>query len=270
MAGVVEWRNPVNKFFVSRVHYTADPAKCQDAWRAESKAGMPDRGWRREMEIDFSSPEGEPVIPEFEVGIHVTPFEVLRNTRLVRGWDPGFVSPAVVIGQNSPFGQLRILAEVCPFNTPLEQLVKMVKATTLELTTDAKQVFDAGDPASLANTDLGNVHAILQKAGIFLHTTRPGTESSYQRLRERFTKSVFIPNLGHQQTIVIHPRCKTLIAALSGAFHLSPHPPYNPIKVHPYKDVTDSLRYLNDNLDIAEMDYRVQMTKMSKIDWAWT
>lgn len=268
--GITSWRN-TNGFYVVRLHYTADPAKRDTSWRTNARAGMPERGWRREMEIDFTAPEGEPVFPEFDHGIHVQMCEWIRGSRVVRGWDSGYVSPAIVIGQLSAFGQLRILAEVCPFNTTLESLVPMVNAVTFELSTDIdlKNVFDAGDPAANAQTDLGVVRTILLKHGIALRTARPGTKESYETLRHRLMERVFVPGQGQLPALIIHPRCKTLIASLSGAFHRSLTPPYQPVKAHPYKDVADALRYLSDNLHISEVTFQRELKKATTVDQQW-
>jgi hypothetical protein len=145
--GVTAWTNPGNRFRVVRVHYSADPTKREAVWRTQAQAGMPERGWRREMEIDFTAPEGESVIPEFDPTLHVVDCAADRHSRLLRGWDAGYVSPAVLFAQLDSFGQLRILDECVPFNTPLDRLVPLVKAKTIQYTLNALPPFDAGDPA---------------------------------------------------------------------------------------------------------------------------
>lgn len=267
--GLKTWVNPKNGFTVLQVHYTADPAKRGADWRANAKAGMLERGWRREYEIDWAAPEGEPVIPEFDPHIHVKEFGWLRGGRVLRGWDPGFESPAVVIAQLSPHGQLRVYAEVIPFNTPLMSLIPMVKSATLDLTPDVINVFDAGDPSATRETDLGNVHKVLKEHGIVLATHRPGHSASYEDFRKRFRETIFVTGEGHQPAILIHARCKMLISALGGAFHLSHHAPYNPVRVHPYTDVVDALRYLHDNLASSNTQWKQDMSKMARSDWAW-
>lgn len=267
--GFQTWTNPRNGFTIARIHYTADPAKCGTEWRAHAKAGMPDRGWRREYEIDWTAPEGEAVIPEFDPAIHVRDISWLRGSRVLRGWDPGFESPAVVLCQLSAAGQLRIYREIVPFNTVLGSLIPMVKAATLDLTPDALTPFDAGDPSATRDTDLGNVHKVLKEHGIFLHTHRPGHAESYESFRTRFTKTIYVAGEGHVPAIIIHPRCKMLISGLGGAFHLSSHAPYNPVRVHPYTDVVDATRYLHDNLASTNTDWTQQMATMSRVDWQW-
>jgi len=269
LEGVKAWTNVYNRFRVVEVRYTADPEKRSQEWILANKSGMPDRGWKREYEINWSCPAGEPVIPEFDPNVHVRPLLPLRGCRIVRGWDPGFVSPSVVIGQVSVHGQLLILNEVCPFNTTLDSLIPMVKSATIATFPDPSAPFDAGDPASDAETALGNILKTMRTHGIHLSINRPGTEESYDSLRSRMMKMVYIPGLGHQPAFFVHPRCKTLIAALSGAFSRSPHPPYSPIKTHPYKDIVDALRYLNDNLQFSNRQFQSDLRSMATVDRVW-
>jgi len=268
MDGFRLWHNPRNNFDVLRLHYLADPRKRTNAWLSDARAGMPSRGWRREYEIDWTAPEGDPVIPEYAASIHCVEISA-REVRLLRGWDFGFVTPAVVFCQLDTYGRLLVLAECVPFNVPLDDLVDMVRAQTAELVGTHTPVFDAGDPAADNTTDLGNVQQVLRQKGIMLHTHRPGTDLSYQSLRHRFLDRVLIPGEGQQPRILIHPRCHHLNEALAGAFHLSTHPPYKPVKLHPYKDVVDALRYLHDNLSAVTGEYRAKMQKMATADCVW-
>ena len=268
--GIQTWDNPRNGFHVIRLHYTADPKKRSPAWKTEAMKGMSSRAWRREYEIDFAAPEGEPVIPEYDAHLHDADLVGDPNRRLLRFWDPGFVSPAVVFCQLNQWGQLLVLAELAPFNTPLTQLIPMVWATTMDLV-GHKNCFDAGDPAAEADTATGNVCDVLARSGIFLRVNRPGTDVSYRNLRQRFISSVFVPGQGHLPKILINrTRCPNLRRALGGAFHRSSHPPYKVVGDHPFKDLVDAVRYGNDNLDFVNQEYQRQMTEMSSADWAWT
>lgn len=264
--GVEQWRNPRNGLVVVRLHYSCDPRKRTPEWKAESSRNMHPRAWQREYEINWAAPAGEPVVPEYQEAKHCQPFEWERRLRLLRFWDFGRVSPVCLFAQLTLFGQLRIRRELCPFNTPLDQLTEGVEAITIELggrdalldrkdawdvggsTPEGLEVFDAGDPAGKNLTDLGSSAEVLGVKGIILHTTRPGTEVSYANLRARFLRDVMEPGVGPRPAIVVHPECPNLRSALAGAFHLSPLPPYKPTKTHPEGDLVDALRYGEDNI----------------------
>ena len=133
-----------------------------------------------------------------------------------------------------------------------------------------RRVAERGDPAATAETDLGSVIRVLRAQSIYLATSRPGTESSYERLRARFRDSLF--DYHSRQlvaAIVFDTSCRTLIEACAGAFHLSPHPPYKPIKVHPFKDVVDALRYGNDNLQPMNVQFQQAMRQLATNDCVW-
>jgi len=266
--GVTEWRNPRNGFYVTRLHYTADPTKRESDWKERTSANLSLRAWQREYEISWSTPEGEPVIPEFDAGIHVQETEIARDRRLLRFWDFGAVSPVVLFAQLSIYGQLQFHRELCPFNTPLDQLLPIVKAISMDLVVRADH-FDAGDPEAESTGSLGSIADVLSRQSIVMHTNRPGTELSYASFRSLFLKQLFIPRSGHQPAVIVSPRCPNLIEALSGGFHLSPHPPYRPVKVHPHKDLVDAARYGHDNLDAAGADTQARWKKLSEGDRLW-
>jgi hypothetical protein len=266
--GITEWRNPRNGFFVCRLHYTADPQKRTEQWKREASGNLSLRAWRREYEIDWTSPEGEPVVPEFDANRHTRPLEPARDRRLLRFWDFGAVSPVVLFAQLSTYGQLLVLRELCPFNTPLEQLLPSVKAISLDVSIKP-DAYDAGDPEGGSQGTLGSIEDALRRHGIHLNMRRPGTELSYAALRDLFLKSVFVPRLGLEPACLISTACPNLIEALSGGFYLSSLPPYRPVKTHPMKDLVDALRYGHDNLAGASGETAVDWKKLASSDRMW-
>jgi len=266
--GIIEWRNPRNGFFVTRLHYSADPEKRKPEWKAKVSENLSLRAWQREYEISWSTPEGEPVTPEFTADTHVQEIHPEKDRKLLRFWDFGSVSPVVLFSQLSPYGQLLTHRELCPFNTPLDQLLPMVRAITMDLVMRADH-FDAGDPEGESQGTLGTVTDVLQRAGIVMHTNRVQTDASYATLRDWLLRRMHVPRLGQQPAWLISPRCPNLIEALSGGFHRSPHPPYRPVKTHPMKDLVDAARYGFDNLAAAGSDVQAAWKKLAEGDRAW-
>lgn len=267
--GIREWTNPRNTLRVLELHYSADPARRAPAWKDEEKRHYSDRAWRREQEIDWSAPAGEPVIPEYDARVHALPCRRDGHLRLYRGWDFGYVCPVVLFAQVPASGQLQLLREACPFNTPLDQLLPSVRALSLELGCEAG-VFDAGDPNVTNMTDLGSTAEQLIRSDIRMHTTRPGSEVSYAALRRRFLDRLLVPGTGQVPAIVIDPAgCPRLLEALAGGFHLSDLPPHQPVKTHPEKDLVDALRYLHDALGVAAAEYRQQLRRLATAGARW-
>lgn len=131
--GVEEWKNPQNGFTILRLHFSSDPEKRLPGWKAAIARDMHPRAFRREYEIDWASPEGEPVVPEFDEAIHVREIAVVAGLQLLRFWDFGFDSPVVLFGQLTLWDQLRIYGELCPFNTTLLQLVPAAEAVAKQM-----------------------------------------------------------------------------------------------------------------------------------------
>jgi hypothetical protein len=264
--GITVWQNADNGFAVAQVHYTADPEKRSAAWKAKASRGMPPRGWLREYEINFATPQGEPVFPEFQAGDMVRDVRVLPGARLLRFWDFGNVAPVCLYCQLDPWGRLVQHDETVLDHANLEILIDVVlDRSPLVLGAPALACYDAGDPAGETMTDLGQVQGELLKRGILLNTLR-ATGSSYTALKQRLMRRVLVNGV-QSPAFLIHPRCATTIEALSGAFHLKPNG--QPSPVHPWKDVCDALRYGNDNLLGARSDHFAAMQKMAAIDRAW-
>lgn len=267
--GVRQWLNPRNGCTVLELHYSADPARRAPEWKAEEQKAYTQRAWRREQEIDWSAPAGDPVIPEYDARVHVAPLRRDPATRLLRFWDFGYVSPVVLFAQRPPSSQLQVLRELCPFNTPLDQLLPMVKALTVDLDADAG-VWDAGDPAAENQTDLGSSATTLARHGIRLQSCRPGTEVSYAATRRLFLESVFAPATGRAPAILLDLRgTPRLQSALAGGFALSEQPPHRPVKKHPEKDLVDALRYGVDNLGAESTEWRASLRRVASSDARW-
>jgi hypothetical protein len=96
LQGVKKWRNKKNSFFVYQMHYTADPAKRSETWKAAQSAGIPANDWNREYEIDFSSFLGKPVfLHDYDDARMYVPVEPSPKFPLIRTWDFGYHHPAV-------------------------------------------------------------------------------------------------------------------------------------------------------------------------------
>lgn len=98
MKGVNFKRNSGNSFAVVRLHYTADPDKDPGTergkvWYDTVRRGMPEEGWQREYEINFTTMEGRPVYADFNMAQAVR-LKWNKTWVLYRGWDMGYHRPA--------------------------------------------------------------------------------------------------------------------------------------------------------------------------------
>lgn len=266
--GITEWANPRNRVFVCEVHYSADPEKRTPKWKADAQAGMDKRGWLREFEISWDIPDGQPVFPEYEPATMRRDIPVIPGARLLRFWDFGHVCPVTLFAQVDLHGRLRMLAELVLDNSGLEQQIVSTQAMSIELMGEPKPaVFDAGDPASENEMDLGQVRGVLMRKGIVLHC-QPSNIGSYENFKDRLMKRVLVEGEGQSPAFLVHPRCATLDEALKGAFHRNPKTG-KLVDRHPYKDVCDAVRYGNDNLAGTNSDWMKAMKAAARQDQAW-
>jgi hypothetical protein len=125
MQGVNVWKNPTNRFFIFELHYSADPAKRTEAWKAEAKAGLPIRDWMREYELHWDSYDGLPVFPDFSRQVHVKKdLKPQFGLPLLRGWDFG-LTPSCVVAQLQG-RQLVVLREFTSMNMGADRFADLV------------------------------------------------------------------------------------------------------------------------------------------------
>jgi len=111
---------------VVRLHYSADPSKDPAtpegaAWKAKAMRGVPLSEWLREMEMDETIAEGDPVFRDFVYERHAPiafrkkPIPLIPKSTYYVGWDCGMtLRPAVVVAQITPKGQIHFLFELAP------------------------------------------------------------------------------------------------------------------------------------------------------------
>ena len=96
--GLTIHRNPLNKFTVATLLYWADPAKDNEAWEAEARAGMSEAQFRKEYLIDATALFGEKVFPEITTHrskiIIDPPDPPLKDVRYFGGFDYGARNPS--------------------------------------------------------------------------------------------------------------------------------------------------------------------------------
>jgi hypothetical protein len=269
LAGVTEWRCPRNGIHVVEVHYTADPAKRDPQWQREAKRGMPPRGWQREMEIAWDLAAGEPVLPEYVPALMRRTIRVAPAARLLRGWDFGQICPVTLFAQQDAYGRLLVLGELVLEHAALTTQIEATKALTIELLGATGPCFDAGDPEAVHEMELGSIRRVLLDHGIVLQTFGGRGPGSYENLRQRLLRRVRVAGEDEPSpALLVSPVCPILHSALAGGF--ARHPKTGkPLATHPYKDVVDALRYLNDNLLGATADWMTKLRAIAKADCAW-
>lgn len=190
--------------------------------------------------------KGRPVYPQFSRGHYIRPIDLIRDDKglpdkrvhLIRGWDFGFNSPAVVWMQHHN-GQLRILAEKQGSRVYLDDFLKDVLAYEREIFgewTGTRQEFC--DPAGAQESDKGITSVqILNDANIFPAHRRTKIEEGLRAVRH-FLDTAF----EGEPNFLIHPRCKLVVEGMRGGYSRLDGEDL-PDKTTGYDHTQDALRY---------------------------
>lgn len=180
-------RNPNNKFTVVTIHYTADEEKATEEWKKHAKAGMSEKGWSREYEIDYSEPAGKPFYPEFS-NLNIAKKALKYRTRetLYRGWDYGFHRPACGITRLNEFDQWEWMKVILGEDEGIRDFGHRVKRFCQAEYPGAKWI-DAGDPAGEQKSDKSEQTSvqILAAMGIFVQSRKQEIKLGSEIIRQK-------------------------------------------------------------------------------------
>ena len=213
-------------------------------------------GWIRMMiygEVGYSL-EGQPVYGDsYNPEIHDAHIEEDPRLPILRSWDFGYRSPAVLWCQWTRDGRLLILREFCPKRIARDRLVDEVLAIQkLEFPgRHDTQYRDFGDIAGeqIDATGISNLAYVEER----LQTTfeglqKTGIENGINCVRRLMRKPV--PYFGKTLTcFLVDERCPTLREALRGMYYYPEKGEHRePVKGNGYDDVCDAMRYVAQSL----------------------
>ena len=198
--------------------------------------------------------DGKPVYPEFHDKVHVAKenLEPIRGLPIILGWDFG-LTPACVIGQMTPKGQLIILKELVSQDMGIRQFANDIVKPVLMNEYGGFQRFSAGDPAGSirAQTDERTCFQELLECGI---PTEPASTNDWIPRRE--SVAFFLTRMADGQPgFLLDPRVRELRRGFNGRYR------YERIKVSGsarFKDrpVKDDSSHIQDALQYACMRIR--------------
>jgi hypothetical protein len=218
MEGVRVWRNKRNGAFVFRLHYTADPQKTDEAWQRRTFEGMPKRDREREYEINFTTPEGDPVFSdEFAYESHVATRALPFNPKypLLLGWDFG-LSPACSFSQFLPDTRWMILHEMWVPRMGLESFAPMVWDVIQDYYPKAK-IINFIDPSGQRDSEVDERSCwdVLDDVGF--DDIRLG-EVSWET-RRRTVAMLLNRAVKGRIAVQIDPRCSMIATGFQGGYH---------------------------------------------------
>lgn len=161
--------------------------------------------------------DGKPVYPEYNDKIHVAPgpIEPNRMLPLLLGWDFG-LTPACIIGQLSPLGQLCILEELVSEDMGIRQFASDIVKPRLLNIYHGMRLISRGDPAGMirAQTDERTCYMELQEVGI---ASEPADTNDFIPRRE--SVAFFLNRMaGGEPGFLLSPDCRTLRKGFIGGY----------------------------------------------------
>jgi len=167
---------------------------------------------------------GKPVYPEYSDSTHCPdePLEIYGALPIYIGWDFGN-TPACVIGQLAPNGQLRILREYWVDNGYITMLADKIVMPDLHNTFRGMRRVSFGDPSGINKSQVIGISPIdaLDELGI---ETDPApcagnrTDDRVGAMRDFFTKMVYDSEANPAPGILVDRSCKRLREAFKGGY----------------------------------------------------
>ena len=226
----IEERSTLSGIRVFRVHYTADPAKCDPDWQAEAARGMiggkKGKSWLREMEIDWTVATGIGIYADlFNRNLHVSdkPLEAYQDLPIYRGWDisPTHIHPACVIAQRDPLGRLNVLQAICSWNgrgapkaMDIDQFADDVLVICNELYSNTQWI-DWADPAGWTKsmTDNRSCIDVMRNKGIL---PKPGPVTF--TARKTAMNDILSRMKSGESAILVSCDCQMVVEGFGGAY----------------------------------------------------
>jgi hypothetical protein len=184
----------------------------------------------REIKVDLEAQygflhSGKPVWPQFRETLHVSKdkLDIYRGMPIIIGTDNGR-TPATLVCQMTPFGQLRVLREIHKLDTGAPNFIKQYVKPLLDLEFSGQPRTNYCDPAcnQKAQTSELTVLDVWNKNGI--HSVEAPCSNRLQprldAVENLLTRLVVRDDVGGEPAILIDPSCTFLIESLNGGYHL--------------------------------------------------
>ncbi|MEY8194727.1 MAG: hypothetical protein RPR28_07730 [Cycloclasticus sp.] len=173
--------------------------------------------------------EGQGVYRDFftpTVHISTAELAVIDKCQVWLGWDFG-LTPACIIGQITPLGQVRILKEIVTDRMGIERFVREEVLPVLlkhyRKANKAKPIISVGDPSGTAwDTNERSCFEILDEglSCMNIRTLPADSNKPTERIESvRFFLSRTIPSTNDMPAMLIDPRCEMIVGGMKGGYH---------------------------------------------------
>lgn len=268
--GIELWENPINKFTVFQIHYTADPRKRDGEYRQAMRSGMPLSKFNQEYEISWETYQGKVVFPDWNKRTHGSQTRLWPHVGLpiICGVDFG-LTPACVFGQLQE-NKLVIFDEIVTQNMGAERFTELIKLYIAkhygQWSNTKKSVLMFIDPAGVQRSQSDET-TCAQKLSKYFNPI-PGS-ITFEDRRTSVENFLCKMTKGDPNFAVDLTTCRILTGGFDGGYHFAESAfEIEPSKVRPvkneYSHIHDALQYLcsgilgrrkGRSLDIPEPGY---------------
>ena len=189
--------------------------------------------------------DGKPVYPEYKDSMHCREFELTPGLPIYRGWDFG-LTPACVMAQFTPMGQLRVFDEYVSDNIGVDRFADNLISYCNSNYNSFVIGGDNGDPAGgyRSDTNEGTCFDILRAKNINIE---PAEQTP--QIRQESVKRGLNTLSNGEPSLIIHPRCKMIRKGFQGRYkYRRIHSGYGKYSDKPekndYSHPHDALQYL--------------------------
>jgi hypothetical protein len=214
--------------------------------------GGPDSNWVKQYVLNQIAPSvaGEAVFKEnYEASFHVAPYELhaIDNMPICIGVDQGR-SPAAVITQPDPRGNINVLGEAYGSNMGMETFVTTIlRPMLLSERYRGLPMYIILDPAGRNKSEIGEESVLMALKRMGFTAVLASTNNIAPRLR--VVDSWLQMQIGGQAALRFCPQnCPTLVLSMGSRYRFKKRKDGtldegNPEKLHPYSDLADCLQY---------------------------
>jgi len=266
--GLKTWVNPINGFRVLRLHYSCDPKKRSDEWKANEKKKYGESEWNREQELIWEALDGRPVYADYwSAEFHISKISLGWNPKypVCRGWDFG-LNGGCVFAQLFPHSRLFVLREATSQDIGFERFIEEVNRLSLEWFPGARFV-EFVDPTGRyrMGADERTYAMMLANPPLRCKTILSGANDMPARIKgvTDFLKE----NVKGLPTYIVDPSCDMLIKGFNGGYFY-PFDNKKRLKDKPEKNefshIHDANQYLCSKVRTAKLDYVTQYGKVKE------
>lgn len=159
--------------------------------------------------------DGRPVYPEWNDDLHCKSASPYPGLPLLLGFDYG-LTPACVIGQVSPRGQLVVLSELCAKDMGIRQFTRDVVKPFLAVNYHGYSVQAVGDPAGMSRSDTDEKTCFMELAEEGIACV-PASTNAFIGRREAVAK--YLTKLvDGRAAFILDPSCDMLRRGFNGRY----------------------------------------------------